>query len=248
MKNGDEFKGVYIQKKDNIIVLKTDNGEMNLIATNVVSIIENKYKGNFRFENNHDTRYFFGPSGVGIKRNKGYYQNLMLTSNFVNYGISDNISIGGGFEFISTFYNSPIWFITPKISFEVSENVNVAGGVFIAGLSTFGSASLGYGAMTYGHSESNISVGIGYGFLNGGLSKSPTFMISGMHRISNGVAFLSENYLIPNSDGKYNLFGIEGIRILSPKSSFDIGVFAAPSRNGGIAISPIPFVGYARSF
>ena len=248
MKNGEEYKGIFIQKNENIIVLKTDNGEMNLIATNVASIIEDKYKGNFRFENNHDTRYFFGPSGIGIKRNKGYYQNLMLTSNFVNYGISDNISIGGGFEFISAFYQFPIWFVTPKISFEISENINAGVGVFFAGFSTFGTSALGYGVITLGESESNLSVGMGFGYMNDGLSKRPPIMISGMHRITNGVALLSENYLIPSSNGKFNLLGIEGIRILSPKSSFDLGVFVAPGFSDNGAILPIPFVGYARSF
>ncbi len=246
MKNGEEYKGVFIQKTENTIILRTANGDLNLIASNVSSITEDDYKGKYRFENAHDTRYFFGPSGISIKRNKGYYQNLMLTSNFINYGVSDNISVGAGFEFISTILGYPVWFITPKISFELSENVNIAGGIFMAGLASEGTATLGYGVLTLGNSESNLSIGTGYGFLFDGLSKYPTIMASGIHRVSNSIAWMSENYIIPNSLGQYNLISVQGLRILSPKSSFDLGVFVLP--NTGKLIQPIPFVGYAKTF
>jgi len=246
MKNGEEYKGVFIQKIENTIILRTPNGDLNLIASNVSSITEDNYKGKFRFENEHNTRYFFGPSGIAIKRNKGYYQNLMLTSNFINYGVTDNISVGGGFEFISTIFGYPLWYITPKISFELTENVNIAGGIFMAGLASEGTATLGYGVLTLGDSESNLSIGTGYGFLFDGLSKYPTIMASGIHRVSNGIALMSENYFIPISVGRYNLISVQGLRILSPKSSFDFGVFVLPIE--GMRIPPIPFVGYARTF
>lgn len=246
MKNGDEYKGVFIQKTENTIILRTPNGDLHLIASNVSSITEDNYKGRFRFENSHDTRYFFGPSGKSIKRNKGYYQNLMLTSNFINYGVSDNISIGGGFEFISSILGYPVWFITPKVSFELSEDVNLAGGIFMAGFASEGTATLGYGVLTIGDSESNISFGTGYGFVSGEMSKRPTFMLSGTHRLNNSLALLSENYFISNYEGDYNLISVQGFRILSPKSSFDIGAFVIP--NAGMTVFPIPFVGYARTF
>lgn len=58
MKNGDEFKGVIIKEDQNLIILKTENGELNLIASNVSSIENETYTGKFRFANSHDTRYF----------------------------------------------------------------------------------------------------------------------------------------------------------------------------------------------
>ena len=246
MKNGDEFKGVIIKKDQNTITLKTDNGELNLIASNVNSIESETYTGKFRFANSQDTRYFFGPTGIPIKRKKGYYQNVLLTTNFINYGITKNISIGGGFEFISTVLGRPIWFLTPKVGFDISKNVHVAGGVIMAGFASEGSASLGYGVFTLGTSESNLSVGAGYGFFSGEFSKYPAVMISGTHRLGNSIALLSENYIIPNSYGNTSYFGIHGIRVLSPKNSFDIGAIIIPV----IAdfIPALPFIGYARSF
>jgi small nuclear ribonucleoprotein (snRNP)-like protein len=250
MKNGDEFKGVLVKKDQNTVLLKTENGELNLITSNVISIEKETYNGKFRFANVHDTRYFFGPTGIPIKQKKGYYQNVLVTTNFFNLGITKNISIGGGFEFLSSVLGHPIWFLTPKIGFDISKNVHVAGGVIMAGFSTVGTASLGYGVITFGSSETNLSLGAGYGYQSGHLSNTPAIMISGTHRLSNNIALLSENYIISNSTVNSTInstyFGIQGIRILSPKNSFDIGAIVSPQFFS--SIPALPFVGYARAF
>jgi len=246
MKNGDEFTGRIVKEDKEIIVLKTVNGEIRLIASKVTSIEYNEYNGKFSFANPHDTRYFFGPSGFPIKKDKGYYQNVLVTANFVNYGITKSISIGGGFEFISTVQGHPIWFLTPKAATDISENIHIGGGFIMAGFAAEGTATLGYGVFTYGDAETNLSVGIGYGYIDGELSDSPAIMISGTHRVSNNIALLSENYVFPNNTGETVYFGIHGIRILSRKNSFDIGAIVIPQIID--VIHALPYVGYVRTF
>jgi len=245
MNNGDEFKGAIIKKNDKIITLSTVNGEINLIAANVKSIENYDYIGKFAFANPHDTRYFFGPSGIPIKKGKGYYQNILVTTNFVNVGLTEHISVGGGFEFISTITGNPVWFLTPKLGFEVAKNVHIGGGVIVAGIAADDIISLGYGVVTLGNTETNLTIGGGYGFANGDLSTFPTIMISGTHRVSNGLALLSENYIIP-IDGNTTYLGIHGLRLLSKKNAFDIGAIVIPEIFD--FIPALPYVGYARAF
>jgi len=240
MKNSDEYKGAISKRDGETIVLKTVNGEIYLITSNVISIENYDYVGKFQFANSHDTRYFFGPSGIPIKKGKGYYQNILVTTNFVNYGVTKNISIGGGLEFISTVNGNPIWCLTPKIGFEISENIHAGGGLLMLGTRD-GSAAVGYGVFTLGQSETNLSLGLGYGIYDGKLSDYPAIMISGTHRISNSIALLSENYVLPNSF----YFGIQGIRLLSKKTSFDIGAMTLPLLG---AVISLPFVGYVKVF
>ena len=242
MKNGDDYKGVLLKQGDGRILLKTVNGEMNLIASNIHSLENYDYVGKFEFANPHDTRYFFGPTGIPIKKGKGYYQNILVTTNFVNYGVTKNISIGGGFEFISTVLGSPIWFFTPKVGFDLSENIHVGSGFIMAGFADEGTATLGYGVFTLGQSETNLSIGAGYGLIDQELSDYPVIMISGTHRISKSIALLSENYVIPDSF----YFGIHGIRILSKKNSFDVGAIIIPEIAS--VIPALPYVGYVRVF
>jgi hypothetical protein len=242
MQNGDEYKGVITKQDKETIVLKVENGEISLLAANV-NVIENyDYTGEFGFANPHDTRYFFGPSGIPIEKGKGYYQNILVTANFFNFGVTENIAIGGGFEFISTVTGNPIWFLTPKVGFDLSENVHVGGGFIMAGVAAEGTATLGYGVFTLGDSETNFSVGVGYGRFDGEFSDYPSIMISGTHRVSRSIALLSENYLLPNT----SYFGIHGIRILSEKNSFDVGAIVIPEIIG--EVPALPYVGYVRVF
>ena len=245
MKDGEEYIGQVVRRDSENVVLRTANGEIHLIASNIRSIENYQYTGKYKFPNPQDTRYFFGPSGIPIKKGSGYYQNVLLTTNFVNYGITQNISVGGGFEFISTVMGQPIWFLTPKMGFELSENIHAAGGI-IAGFAAEGVATLSYGVFTFGSSESNISLGAGYGLVDGEFSAHPAVMVAGTRRVSNSFALLTENYLLPGGDEGSQYLGIHGIRILSRKNSFDIGAIIIPTIAS--EIPALPFVGYARAF
>jgi hypothetical protein len=131
------------------------------------------------------------------------------------------------------------------VGIKVSEKSHIGGGFIMAGFAGEGTASLGYGVYTFGNSESNLTVGAGYGLISGELSELPTIMLSGTHRLSNNFAFLSENYFIP-FDETTTYFGIHGIRFLSPKNSFDFGFIVIPEISE--FIPALPFVGYTRSF
>lgn len=244
--DGEEYKGSIILNNEEKLILKTNNGEVMIVSKNVKTIEQINEKNKFEYPNPHDTRYFFSPSGIPIKKKTGYYQNIYVTTNFVNYGISKNFSIGGGFEFISTVSGSPIWFLSPKFGFEIDEKIHVATGFIMAGMSSQGAVSIAYGVGTYGTSNTNASIGLGYGFADGELTKYPALMLSGTHRFSTGFSILTENYIVPNSSDANLYIGVHGVRILSQKNAFDIGALVISTMSD--IIPALPFVGYARAF
>lgn len=245
MNDGLDFRGTISSYTDSTIALVTDYGILQLDRSKINQVVPDDYTGEFRFPNPHGTRYFFGPTGMPIKKGEGYYQNLMVVGNFVNYGVTDWFSIGGGFEFISTVSGYPIWFLTPKVGWKLSENWHIGGGAFVGGMLEEGSFYMPYAAITYGSKESNFTVGMGW--VNNGVEwgNSPLVMLSGTHRISNTVALLTENYIIPNNELDLNYMGIHGIRIMSEKNAFDIGIILIPQITESI---PLPYVGYSRAF
>ena len=243
--DGDEFTGRILSHDSTSINLETSNGIFSLSKKKIKKLESYDYAGKFKFPNSQDTRYFFAPSGIPLKKGEGYYQNVLLTGNFVNYGVHRNLSVGGGVEFISLSAGQPIWFLTPKVGHSLSEKLHVAGGLLMIGTGDFngsgdGSSSLIYGVTTIGGPDLNFSFGVGYGYVDGQLSSSPTINLSGTIRFSNGVALLTENYLI----GGGGHFGIQGLRFMGPKHSFDIGMFNILGDIGFI----IPFVGYSMKF
>lgn len=242
---GYEIRGVLDQILDSSIVLVTNYGEVKILKSRIEDIDIDDYVGEYRFPNPHMTRYFFGPSATQLKQGEGYYQNLLIVGNFVNVGITDHISIGGGFEFISLVNGSPIGFLTPKIGTEISEHWSVSTGAFIVGGFDLFAGALPYAVTTYTHGESSITAGVGlWTDFDEFYTDEPAILISGTHRITNSLALLSENYIIVDSFRPY-FFGIQGIRILSEKNAFDIGIVFFDEFTDGI---PLPYVGYARRF
>ncbi len=248
MKNGETYNGTLLQQDEQTIILKTVNGSTSLIAANIKSIQKYTYTGKFRFSNPQDTRYFFAPSAIPLEKGEGYYQNIMVAANFVNYGITKNISIGGGFEFVSMITDEipPIWFFTPKAGFKISDKVHAGGGLLVLGVGLQDITTLAYAAGTYGSSESNLTLGIGYGFTDGRAMQSPTALLAGTHRVSNGISLLTENYISSNQFTGINYFGIHGVRFLGKKNAFDLGLLVVDSLID--YIPALPYVGYSRSF
>ena len=243
MNNGEEFMGQVIQKNDDFLVLNSANGELKLKVLQISKIEDYSYEGLFLFPSSHQTRYFFGPSAIPLKKETGYYHNVYVVGNFINYGLSDNFSIGGGFEFISLMLGYPIYFLTPKVGFKVDEKVHVGGGVIVAGVVGEGNVFLAYGVSTFGTSESNVSIGFGYG--KAGDVPGQALMFSGTQRVSNSMALLTENYIFNDSGTRY-YHGIHGFRILSKDNSFDFGFIVSSEFSS--EIPALPYVAYSRAF
>jgi hypothetical protein len=214
----------------------------------IVEIAESNFKdGNYWFPNPHSTRYFYGPSAIGLKKGEGYYQNTLLLLNSFNVGVTDNISIGGGLELISTFaLRDPLFFITPKISFKVTEHFHAGGGVLYArtplGLSSIGTT---FATGTYGSLNHNVTGSLGWGFVSGEFNNKPIVTLSGMTRVSKRVALVTENWLIP-SDDYYGIFSY-GLRFIGEKIAVDLAFINNPDIADFILIG-IPYASFTVKF
>lgn len=145
----------------------------------------------------HDSRYFFAPSALPLKKNELYYNSLYFLLHDIQYGVTDRLTVGMG----TTIIGLPIYF-TAKYSIPLREKSHLAiGNLLVAG--TYGSNFLGnlaFATYTYGDSHSNISIGGGHlyfdpGNFNGGQSSSLVGNLSGIKRAGKYFYFLTENYL-----------------------------------------------------
>ncbi len=243
--NKENYRGEIVTVTSEDFVLKTIDGEFKLKKSNIDSIKEDLYKGKYAFKNPNSTKYFIGSSAIEMEKGGFIYQNKMLGFNSLTYAFSNNFSLTGGLEFVSTLQGAPIWFLSPKYAVEVSEKSCVSISALIFGFQGE-YISLINGNYTYGNSEGNISFGLGVNFENSvdiDLDVSETMLVtfSGMKRISRSIILVTENFIPYSSSGDY--FGIHGCRVISKKNSFDFGLFL-----GGVEIGEIPYIGYTRSF
>lgn len=169
------------------------------------------------FENPHATRYFFGTNGFGLRKGEGYYTNTWVLYNQVSYGFTNRFTMGVGTIPLFLFGADvvPFW-VTPKVSIPLgSEKWNGAAGVLYmniinSGADNFSGLGVAYGAVTYGTTDKNATVSFGYGFYDGDWAKTPTVSFSAMHRLNRNNYFVTENYLIPGSDGSVLLLSAGG--------------------------------------
>ncbi len=233
--DGNKFVG-HLESSDTSVFLinTTEYGILKISTDKVDRIYQLSHNASGIQEYWHrsiqSARYFWAPNGYGLKMGEGYYQNYWVLFNQVSYGFTDNFSAGIGmiplFLFAGT--STPIW-ITPKFSIPVVNNkLNVGvGGLFgtVLGENNAG-FGIAYGTTTFGSRDKNMSIGLGWGFVEGEWASTPLVNISGIIRVGKkGGYIMTENYFINiGSDNFIGLISIGGRNLIN-SVSIDYGLF-----------------------
>jgi len=239
-----EFVGKYVERTQEHLVFRTAAiARLQIQFERIASIQElnpSNMKGNVYWSPNpRPTNYFFWPSAINLKKGEGYYQNNMLFLNSVYYGVTDNISVGAGIEFLSLFSGTPLLFFSPKVTFPVAKNAHAGGGLLLFTVPDEGSGGFLYGSTTLGTIEHNVSGSLGFGFVDGEFASTPLLNISGMTRVSRKLMLMSENWIVPEAGTAFSL----GVRFLGDKIAADVGLLYSPE--AGV---PFPIGGFSVKF
>ncbi|MES2766121.1 MAG: hypothetical protein V4642_09650 [Bacteroidota bacterium] len=235
--DGNTFLG-YITFQDSLMIrLETEKlGELTINRKDIAKITEiNSEKiveGKYWSDNPQSTRYMWAPNGFGMKKGEGYYQNIWVMFNQVSGAFTDNLSVGVGVipSFLFGADVVPFW-ITPKVSIPIRDNINIGVGALafnVIGVDDMSWTGLLYSTATFGTPDKNLSVGLGYGFVDGELASTPTVNISGLIRGGEKWYFMMENYYLStdpfeDDDNGVLITGIGGRRMLG-KASIDFGI------------------------
>ena len=203
----------------------------------------------FWFKNPHPTRLLFAPTAIPLKRGEGYYQNIYIIANMFNYGVANNFSIGGGFDFISMFTRTegdwhPVLNFNMKSGFKVAKNFHAGvGGIYVTMLGEF-SAGIVYGLGTVGSYNNNLTVGLGWGFIDGTFEEKPFIMVGGMARISEKLWFVSENWIAPVDASSYYFAFSYGLRFSARRIAVDLAFINSKDIFEDVLVIGIPYVDF----
>jgi hypothetical protein len=180
------------------------------------------------------TRLFFGPTARSLPKGQvyaGVYEFLMP---FVQVGVTDRFSIGGGTPLVFGFedFERPFW-ITPKLQVLDTGRTQVAAGLLHAFDSSSRGGGIAYGVVTHGDTDASFTAGAGMAYaVEGG--RSAVVMIGGDARVRRNIKVMTENYVWQGGDAV--LTG--GLRFLGDHLSADLGL-AFPIGAGAFFAFPV---------
>lgn len=216
------------------------------------------------------TRLLFSPTGRPLGRGEGYFSDHYVFFPGVAYGITNNISVGGGVTVVPGLgISEQLYYATARAGKQFSERFGFSGGVlYAAGGESEDEADLGvvFGMATFGKPDKSLTLGGGvartteYDTLhianaNGmyrfepisRVSHTPVVLIGGTIRISRRTLLVSENWLILTDHFKLSEqpFAL-GVRFLGDRLSADVGfVFIGEVIEEGL---PVPWLSVTYHF
>lgn len=195
-----------------LIVPRTEIADLRIVEGRLVA-------GEFLPADSHNTRLLFAPTGRALKKGEGYFGVYELVLPFVQVGVTNRLSIGGGTPLIFGGGDSdrPFWF-TPKLQLLAHERVQVATGVIHFAVANHG-AGIAYAVTTVGAAEKAATLGFGYAYA--GNERAPILMVGGEYRSSRRIKWITENWIW---GGGSNGFVSGGVRFLGERLSADLGL------------------------
>lgn len=168
------------------------------------------------------TRLFFGPTGRPLRKGEVYLGVYEVVMPFVQVGITDRLSVGGGTPLVfGGGGNRPFWF-TPKFTAIARERTQVAFGALHMLNLDDESVGIAYGAVTRGSRDSAVTVGVGVAYERFEDASPPVLMLGGEHRVRRNLKLVTENYVF-DEGGLVSA----GVRFLTGRLSADLAL-AAP--------------------
>ncbi|MEA3460382.1 MAG: hypothetical protein U9R49_00795 [Bacteroidota bacterium] len=253
--DGNSFMGSIVDEDSARLILLTEvYGTIQIPVSQIKAKSELQktelVEGEFWFRNPHATRYFFGTNGYGLRKGEAYYQNTWILFNQINYGITNNISLGGGIVPLFLFAGAPTpVFITPKVTIPlIKEKLNLGVGMLYAYvLGEELGFGIGYGALSFGNRDNNLTLGAGWAFANGEWANAPTLTLSGMTRVGRKTYLITENYYIGISEGSSLGIISAGGRSVQKRLAIDYGLVLPVGADIGSFVA-IPWLGIAVPF
>jgi hypothetical protein len=249
IQDGSSLVGRISALRADSVDFETKMGRLSISISDIREIVETDARkmrgGQYWFPNPNTTRLFFAPTGQMLKKGEGYFADYQLFFPGVAYGLTDNVSMGGGISLFPVALDEQVYYLTPKVGRSFGDNVHLAAGVLFVsfmGGGNNGTGGVGYGVATLGEGDGSVTMGLGYGFAGGNIESKPVAMLGGEKRVSRRIALVTENYLLPVSES--NVVYSFGLRFMGERITTDLAIFNFSGSN----IIGLPFVDFVFKF
>ena len=239
LRDGTRVYGAIEAQDDAEVAFKTQGG--TLVTAKRADILSLKevtgslLNGEFMPPDPNATRLFFGPTGRSLPKGKVYLGVYEFLMPFVQVGVTDRFSIGGGTPLVFGFGDEeerPFW-ITPKLQVLNTRSTQVSVGAYQILNAHGDGGGIGYVVGTRGGADASLTVGAGVAYgLDGG--RAGVAMVGGERRVRRNLKVVTENYIWKNGDGVISA----GIRFIGERLSADLAL-AGPIGADTFFLAPV---------
>lgn len=238
LKDGSRLFGTIERQDDQQVVFRTQSGAtITALRLDIVSLrlVKGRLEqGEFVRTDLHRSRLFFAPTGRSLEKGQVSVGVFQFIAPFVQVGVTDNFSIGGGTPLVFGIedFDRPFW-VTPKLRVFNSEKAQAAVGVLhVFDTSEGDSAGIAYGVGTFGTSDNAVTAGAGLAY--SGDSRGGIVMVGGERRVHRSMKLITENYIWKGGDGILS----GGVRFIGERLSADLAL-AIPIGAGDLFAFPV---------
>jgi hypothetical protein len=194
--------------------------------------------GEFLRPDPNATRLFFGPTGRSLKKGQVYLGVYEVFMPFVQVGVTDRFSIGGGTPliFAGSDWENPIW-VTPKLQVIQTRSTDVSVGVFHIFNMDDDQGGVAYVVGTRGGATGAVSIGGGLAYGMDG-DKGGVVMVGAERTVRRNLKLITENYVWKGGDGIVSA----GVRLFGEHMSADLGMMIPLGADGFFALPMVNFV------
>jgi hypothetical protein len=262
-KEGNQFMGLLDDTYPDKVVLETRMmGKVSVAKRKIRRLqpitahlihAEELWQGNSNYYRNIMT-----PTAIGLRAQEGVLRNTDILFTGLTYGVNKHWTVEMGFDLLSllTFSSPSLLYIMPQYHKEISKNTHMGLGLYVG---VHGEVRrvikeqdmflteekisvtdvVPFSTFTYGSTESNITLGVGYRFMDGKLGQSPVVTLGGQYRLNKSWMLVGEvmnqklSTGLRDPDNPEVLFPIVnfGVRYLTRRYVFDFGVSRSKTYN-----------------
>ena len=243
LKDGSKMYGSVESEREGNITFKTEVGALVTVrradVRSLRRISGSIIAGEFQAPDPNATRLFFAPTGRSLRRGQTYLGVFEIFMPFVQVGVTDRVSIGGGTPLLFRLddgWDRPFW-VTPKVQVVDTAGTQVSLGVFHVFAGNGEGGGIGYGVVTRGDDARALTVGAGLAYDTEG-DRSPVLMVGGEVRVRRSLKIITENYVWTGGSGILS----GGVRFFGEKLSADLGLAFPIGTDEGFLFPVVNFV------
>jgi len=223
--DGSRAYGRIVSETDDEVVFLTPSGvSITAHRDQIVALrrVDGVLKaGEFLPADPNNTRLFFGPTGRALPKGQVYLGVYEFFLPFVQVGVTDRFSIGGGtplfFSFEEDGLDRPYW-VTPKLQVFNGTKAQISVGLF-QGFGGGATAGIAYGVATTGGAAGSFTAGAGMAYDDDG-DRTAVVMLGADRQVRRNMKLVTESYIWGSGNGLIS----GGVRFFGERLSADLAL------------------------